>query len=141
MVDKTEYYTKRIDIVSRMYAPLAFFDEYLADEKETRPYLLCEYSHAMGNGPGDVYDYNEMFDKHDKLIGGCIWEWADHAIKTKKGFINIFLRKFNTLFMIMNMVKFQKELIELFITKKLTTVLKCMMAKVLRIQLISSRKV
>ena len=44
------------------------------------PVFLCEYSHAMGNGPGDVWDYSEMFDKYDKLIGGCVWEWADHVI-------------------------------------------------------------
>jgi beta-galactosidase len=34
----------------------------------------------MGNGPGDVYEYNELFDKYPKLIGGCIWEWADHVV-------------------------------------------------------------
>ena len=34
----------------------------------------------MGNGPGDVYEYNEIFDKHKKTIGGCIWEWADHTV-------------------------------------------------------------
>ena len=44
------------------------------------PVFLCEYSHAMGNGPGDVYYYNELFDKYPKLIGGCIWEWADHVV-------------------------------------------------------------
>ena len=44
------------------------------------PVFLCEYSHAMGNGPGDVWDYNELFDRYHKLIGGCIWEWADHVV-------------------------------------------------------------
>lgn len=44
------------------------------------PIFLCEYSHAMGNGPGDVWEYNELFDKYPKLIGGCIWEWADHVV-------------------------------------------------------------
>ena len=87
MVDKTEYYTKRIDIVSRMYAPLAFFDEYLADEKETRPYLLCEYSHAMGNSCGDLQDYWDIIYTNDRFMGGFVWEWCDHAIQTKKGFL------------------------------------------------------
>ena len=45
-----------------------------------RPVFLCEYSHAMGNGPGDVWEYNELFDRYPKLIGGCVWEWADHVV-------------------------------------------------------------
>lgn len=44
------------------------------------PVFQCEYAHAMGNGPGDVYEYNEIVDKYPKLIGGCIWEWADHVV-------------------------------------------------------------
>ena len=44
------------------------------------PGMLCEYSHSMGNGPGDVWDYWEVFLKHKKLLGGCIWEWADHTV-------------------------------------------------------------
>ena len=42
--------------------------------------MLCEYSHAMGNGPGDVWDYNEVFDRYPNVIGGCVWEWADHTV-------------------------------------------------------------
>jgi beta-galactosidase len=42
--------------------------------------FLCEYSHAMGNGPGDLMDYWRIIDAHPKLIGGCIWEWADHTV-------------------------------------------------------------
>ncbi len=87
MVDKTEYYTDRIDIASRMYAPIEFFDEYLADEKETRPYVLCEYSHAMGNSCGDLQDYWDKIYTNDRFMGGFVWEWCDHAIKTEKGFL------------------------------------------------------
>ena len=87
MVDKTEYYTKRIDIVSRMYAPIEFFDEYLADEKEVRPYVLCEYSHAMGNSCGDLQDYWDKIYANDRFMGGFVWEWCDHAVQTEKGFL------------------------------------------------------
>ena len=44
------------------------------------PYFLCEYSHAMGNGPGDVHDYWDTIYKYPQLMGGCIWEWADHVV-------------------------------------------------------------
>lgn len=55
-------------------------EAYAKDESKTQPFFLCEYSHAMGNGPGDVCDYWEVIDKHPKLIGGCIWEWCDHTV-------------------------------------------------------------
>lgn len=45
-----------------------------------QPVFLSEYCHAMGNGPGDLWDYWEIIYKHKKLIGGCIWEWADHTV-------------------------------------------------------------
>ncbi len=85
--DKSKYYTDAIDIVSRMYAPVEFFDEYLKDEKETRPYVLCEYSHAMGNSNGDLNDYWNKIDSSERFMGGFIWEWCDHAIKGENGFL------------------------------------------------------
>ncbi len=78
--DHSDYYTSRIDVVSRMYAELSFFDEYLADERETRPYVLCEYSHAMGNSNGDLNDYWKIIDGNERFIGGFVWEWCDHAV-------------------------------------------------------------
>ena len=45
-----------------------------------RPYILCEYAHAMGVGPGNIEDYWEVIYKYDNLMGGCIWEMVDHAI-------------------------------------------------------------
>jgi beta-galactosidase len=45
-----------------------------------KPYFLCEYAHAMGVGPGGLEEYNEIFERYDSLLGGCIWEWADHAV-------------------------------------------------------------
>lgn len=68
------------DVHSRMYSSVHDIEEYAKDPKNIKPFFLCEYSHAMGNGPGDVYDYVEMFKKYPKLIGGCIWEWADHVV-------------------------------------------------------------
>ncbi len=76
-----EYYTNGVDFVSKMYAPISFFDEYLADEKETRPYVLCEYTHAMGNSCGDAHAYWQQIDKSDRFAGGFVWEWCDHAVK------------------------------------------------------------
>lgn len=68
------------DIYSRMYASLEEVEQAAACDDIPMPVFLCEYSHAMGNGPGDVWAYNEFFDKYPKLIGGCIWEWADHVV-------------------------------------------------------------
>ena len=68
------------DICSRMYLSIDELENMALCNDINMPVFLCEYSHAMGNGPGDVWDYNEMFDKYPKLIGGCIWEWADHVV-------------------------------------------------------------
>ena len=68
------------DVYSMMYSSLKDVQEYALRDDINIPVFLCEYSHAMGNGPGDVYDYNELFDKYPKLTGGCIWEWADHVV-------------------------------------------------------------
>lgn len=74
----TSYYDCS-DIHSRMYPPYKELEEYAVDDEKFLPYFMCEYSHAMGNGPGDVKDYWDIIYKHPKLIGGCIWEWADHT--------------------------------------------------------------
>jgi len=73
-----------IDLYSRMY-PLTEWirDVYLNDHEEKRPLVLCEYTHAMGNGPGDLRDYWDLIYKEDRLLGGFVWEWADHGIKVK----------------------------------------------------------
>ena len=47
------------------------------------PYLMCEYAHAMGNGPGGLKEYWEAFYSSDRLMGGCVWEWIDHGIRVK----------------------------------------------------------
>ena len=68
------------DVCSRMYLSMEELERSATTDDINMPVFLCEYSHAMGNGPGDVYDYCELFDKYPKLIGGCIWEWADHVV-------------------------------------------------------------
>ena len=68
------------DVFSQMYPSLAEVKHHAENYNMDCPVFLCEYSHSMGNGPGDVYYYNELFDRYPKLIGGCIWEWADHVV-------------------------------------------------------------
>ncbi|NLC43943.1 MAG: glycoside hydrolase family 2 [Clostridiales bacterium] len=68
------------DVYSRMYLSTDEVEKYALDDTKKQPLFLCEYSHAMGNGPGDVHDYMELIYKYPKLIGGCIWEWADHTV-------------------------------------------------------------
>lgn len=68
-----------LDVYSRMYHDLEGIREYLASN-DRRPYLLCEYSHAMGNGPGDLESYMKLFLEEPRIFGGCIWEWCDHAV-------------------------------------------------------------
>lgn len=84
---KKYYYTNLVDMVSVMYPSYDFItDKYLTDVKEKRPLVMCEYSHAMGNSNGDVADYWRLIYDNPRLMGGFVWEWADHAISTKQGF-------------------------------------------------------
>ncbi len=73
-------YGDRPDVYSKMYESIDGIKKKAENPDFKHPYFLCEYSHAMGNGPGDVCDYWELIYKHKKLIGGCIWEWADHTV-------------------------------------------------------------
>ena len=69
-----------VDVFSRMYCSVDGMIEYAENAELKKPVFQCEYSHAMGNGPGDVRDYMEIYRKYPKLIGGCIWEWTDHTV-------------------------------------------------------------
>jgi beta-galactosidase len=69
-----------LDTHSRMYASCEEVEKYCLDENNKKPFILCEYSHAMGNGPGDLEDYHQLTEKYDKFCGGFVWEWCDHAI-------------------------------------------------------------
>ena len=76
--DKTYDYSN-LDVYSRMYPALSEIQEYL-DKDGSKPFLLVEYCHSMGNGPGDFEDYFQMIHDNDKICGGFVWEWCDHAI-------------------------------------------------------------
>ena len=69
-----------LDVHSRMYPSIQEIEEYFSDGQVKKPYVLCEYIHAMGNGPGDAEDYWEMMEKYPGLCGGFVWEWCDHAV-------------------------------------------------------------
>lgn len=71
-----------VDIPSGMYETLAECERE-ATNGDPRPFIQCEYVHAMGNGPGGVQDYWDLYYKYDRLIGGCVWEWADHGMREK----------------------------------------------------------
>lgn len=73
--------TSTSDVYSRMYPSFEHWKTFNKNPDDKRPLFLCEYSHAMGNGPGDTYDYVEEFYKNPEMIGGCIWEWCDHVVK------------------------------------------------------------
>lgn len=68
-----------LDVVSQMYTSPEDMQKFLQDENETRSLILCEYCHAMGNGPGDLEDYHNVFYSHERFCGGFVWEWSDHA--------------------------------------------------------------
>ncbi len=82
---------KYVDVVSTMYPPINEFQKKIenhrnlsieeeAVSKDTRPYFMCEFIHAMGNGPGSTKEYLDLIYANERLIGGCVWEWVDHGI-------------------------------------------------------------
>lgn len=78
---------KDLDTVSRMYSALSWCETTLKAMEEnnySRPLLLCEYCHAMGNGPGDLADYWELIDRYDRFMGGFVWEWFNHGLYVGK---------------------------------------------------------
>lgn len=84
--DKT-YNFDDLDLYSRMYPSTDEIWQYLKEDGR-KPYILCEYCHAMGNGPGDLEEYFQTFQSSDGICGGFVWEWCDHAIdmgRTKEG--------------------------------------------------------
>ncbi|MGW6903584.1 glycoside hydrolase family 2 TIM barrel-domain containing protein [Streptomyces sp. NPDC054940] len=75
------------DVYSRMYASHEEVDrigQHLdggTHKRRELPFIQCEYGHAMGNGPGGIADYQQIFERHERLQGGFIWEWIDHGVK------------------------------------------------------------
>ena len=72
--------TRDLDLRSWMYPPLQQVIDYCEDPEKKKPLVLCEYIHAMGNGPGDAEDYWQLVQKYPKFAGGFVWEWCDHAV-------------------------------------------------------------
>ncbi len=69
-----------IDIESRMYpSPDEIRETYFTRKLYTKPFFLCEYSHAMGNGPGCLKEYWDLIYSEDRFLGGCVWEFTDHS--------------------------------------------------------------
>lgn len=69
-----------IDVESHMY-PSPGDVEKMLKAPRAKPLILCEYSHAMGNGPGDLEEYWQLVYRYPSFIGGCVWEWCDHAVQ------------------------------------------------------------
>jgi len=86
--DSRHYYTELVDMVSMMYPGIEKIKADVLDNPgENRPFVLCEYTHAMGNSCGDIAEYWQLIYENEQMMGGFVWEWADHAIKTSKGFL------------------------------------------------------
>ena len=68
-----------LDFHSEMYTSTEELDAYFADAKNQKPYLFCEYLHAMGNSCGDTEDYFQAMERHAGACGGFVWEWCNHS--------------------------------------------------------------
>lgn len=68
------------DVESVMYPDITYLTKQGEDKDDKRPYFMCEYAHSMGLGPGNLKEYWETIYKYPRLMGGCIWEWCDHAV-------------------------------------------------------------
>ncbi|MGC0252507.1 glycoside hydrolase family 2 TIM barrel-domain containing protein [Pseudactinotalea sp. Z1748] len=90
-----DYWGRYTDVYSRMYTSLTGLDAiggssgeltYVspgeAERHRGKPFLMCEYAHAMGNGPGGLSDYQERFVRYPRMHGGFVWEWRDHGLLT-----------------------------------------------------------
>ncbi len=79
-------YPPDTDIISFMYPDPEFCQAFVDHTpSDKRPFLLCEYAHAMGNSGGSLWDYQQTFERNPRMMGGFIWEWRDHAIATPDG--------------------------------------------------------
>lgn len=84
--DNANNTTELVDVYSRMYAGHDYLDyegNRTDADARAKPFILCEYGHAMGTGPGGLVEYQNLFYKYPRLQGGFIWEWAHHGLKKK----------------------------------------------------------
>jgi beta-galactosidase/beta-glucuronidase len=70
-----------LDIVSVMYPPLSRLIDLATRPGETRPLIMCEYAHAMGNSPGNLKEYWDVIEAYPRLRGGFVWDWVDQGIR------------------------------------------------------------
>ncbi|ROT43775.1 hypothetical protein SODALDRAFT_342637 [Sodiomyces alkalinus F11] len=78
-----DWQTESVDMHSRMYLPVDGLLDFGRQKGAKLPLVLCEFAHAMGNGPGGVKEYIEAFYEYPLLMGGFVWEWANHGLRTK----------------------------------------------------------
>lgn len=69
------------DMYSSMYTRHHQLELMGRDTSKKKPHIVCEYAHAMGNGPGGLKEYWELFEKYQRLQGGFVWEWVDHGLR------------------------------------------------------------
>lgn len=75
-----DQHAQTADVFSRMYTPVDEMIRYAEEKEWEKPFVMCEFAHAMGNGPGAVKEYIEAFYKYPRLMGGFVWEWANHGL-------------------------------------------------------------
>lgn len=81
---ESDYGAEITDVYSTMYTRLDGMKRIgEGNDAHGKPHILCEYGHAMGNGPGNLEEYQELFHRYKRLQGGFIWEWYDHGIEKK----------------------------------------------------------
>lgn len=80
-VPEGENFADISDVESRMYSGYGYTEGYLNNPDYDKPFYWCEYVDCMTTG--DVHEYWKLVDRYENFCGGCIWEWADHAVKTE----------------------------------------------------------
>jgi beta-galactosidase len=90
-----DWTAEHVDVYSRMYTTHAeveligkheedpLDDPQLDARRREMPFILCEYAHAMGNGPGGLAEYQQLFETYPRCQGGFVWEWIDHGLRTR----------------------------------------------------------
>lgn len=79
-----DFEAKTVDLFSQMYPQVDEIIKFAKEPNFTKPLVLCEFVHAMGNGPGAIKEYVDAFYEYPRLQGGWVWEWANHGLQTKK---------------------------------------------------------
>jgi beta-galactosidase len=75
-----ERYNEVADVDSTMYPSVGSLEKE-GNRQSSKPFFVCEYAHAMGNAVGNLKEYWDVFESHDRLIGGCIWDWVDQGLR------------------------------------------------------------